>query len=83
MNDAEHRIDPEEAVAAAIDAAEEVDDPVADEAPEKPRLLVEKATRTKQWRRCEIFLLKLAGFMTEVFPSASPSTRPRRARLRR
>ena len=43
MNDAEHRIDPEEAVAAAIDAAEEVDDPVADEAPEKPRLLVDKS----------------------------------------
>ena len=43
MNDAEHRINLEEAVAAAIDAAEEVDDPVADEVPEKPRLLVDKS----------------------------------------
>ena len=31
MTDAEYRIDPEEAVAAAIDAAEEIDDSVADE----------------------------------------------------
>ena len=38
MNDAEYRIDPEEAVAAAIDAAEEVFEQVA---PVKPRLLVE------------------------------------------
>ena len=36
MTDVEYRIDPEEAVAAAIDAAEEIDDPVADEVPEKP-----------------------------------------------
>jgi hypothetical protein len=39
MTDAEYRIDPEEAVAAAIDAAEEIDDSVA----EKPRLLVDKS----------------------------------------
>ena len=43
MTDAEYRIDPEEAVAAAIDAAEEIDDSVADEVPEKPRLLVDKS----------------------------------------
>ena len=43
MNDAEYRIDPEEAVAAAIDAAEEIDDSVADELPGKPRLLVDKS----------------------------------------
>jgi hypothetical protein len=40
MNNAERHIDPEDAVAAAIDAAEEVDDFVAGEA-EKPRLLIE------------------------------------------
>jgi hypothetical protein len=38
MSDLNYRIDAEEAVAAAIDAAEEVDDQVADEAPSKPRL---------------------------------------------
>ena len=43
MTDAEYRIDPEEAVAAAIDAAEEIDDSVADEVPGKPRLLVDKS----------------------------------------
>jgi DNA replication initiation complex subunit (GINS family) len=43
MTDAEYRIDPEEAVAAAIDAAEEIDDSVADEVLEKPRLLVDKS----------------------------------------
>jgi len=43
MNDAEHRFDAEEAVAAAIDAAEEVDDSIADEVSEKPRLLVDKS----------------------------------------
>ena len=43
MNDAEHRINFEEAVAVAIDVAEEVDDSVAGEVPEKPRLLVDKS----------------------------------------
>jgi hypothetical protein len=43
MTDAEYRIDPEEAVAAAIDAAEEIDDSVADEVREKRRLLVDKS----------------------------------------
>ncbi|MGH6803705.1 MAG: hypothetical protein ACREC3_10110 [Methyloceanibacter sp.] len=43
MNDAEHRINPEEAVAAAIEGAEEVHDPAADGMPEKPRLLVDKS----------------------------------------
>ena len=42
MNDAEHRIDPEEAVAAAIDAAEDVEDAVS-QIPPKPRLLVDKS----------------------------------------
>ena len=83
MNDAEYRIDPEEAVAAAIDAAEEVDDPVADECLKSPGCWSIKATRTRPSRRCETFLLKLAGFMTAVCPSASPSIKPRRARLRR
>ncbi|MGC1348062.1 MAG: hypothetical protein WA863_18645 [Methyloceanibacter sp.] len=41
MNNAECRINPEEAVAATIDAAEEVDDSTVDEASQKPRLLVE------------------------------------------
>ena len=43
MTDAEYRIDPEEAVAAAIDAAEEIDDSDADGLPGKPRLLVDKS----------------------------------------
>ena len=43
MNDTEHRINFEEAVAVAIDVAEEVDDSVAGEVPEKPRLLVDKS----------------------------------------
>ena len=42
MDYTEYQTDPEEAVAAAIDAAEEVDDPVSD-APAKPRLLVDKS----------------------------------------
>ena len=41
MSDAGLHIDPEEAVAATIDAAAEVDDPVKDGVPSKPRLLVE------------------------------------------
>jgi hypothetical protein len=41
MTDGEYRIDPEGAVAAVIDAAEEVDDLTADDVPQKPRLLVE------------------------------------------
>jgi len=41
MNDAEYRIDPEEAVAAAIDGADEVFEEMAEQAPVKPRLLVE------------------------------------------
>ena len=57
MTDAEYRIDPEEAVAAAIDAAEEIDDSVADEVPGKPRLLVDKSnphqTDDKIWHRHE------------------------------
>jgi hypothetical protein len=43
MNDTEHRINFEEAVAVAIDVAEEVDDSVAGEVPEKPRLLVDRS----------------------------------------
>jgi hypothetical protein len=43
MSDAINPIEPEDRVKAAIEAAEEVRDPVAD-APEKPRLLVENAS---------------------------------------
>jgi hypothetical protein len=43
MNDAEHRIDPEEVIAEAIDGAEEVEDPVVGEMSQKPRLLVDKS----------------------------------------
>ena len=83
MTDAEYRIDPEEAVAAAIDAAEEIDDFVADESPESPGCWLTRAIRTTPSQRCETFLLKLTGFTTAVCPSASPSIKPRRARLRR
>jgi hypothetical protein len=41
MSDRAHQIDPEEAVAAAIDAAEEVEESAADAVSGKPRLLVE------------------------------------------
>ena len=41
MTEAPYRNDPQEAVAAAIDAAEEMKGPVTDEASPKPRLLVE------------------------------------------
>ena len=43
MSDAINPIEPEDAVKAAIEAAEEVGDPAAD-VPEKPRLLVENAS---------------------------------------
>ncbi len=43
MSDAINPVEPEDAVKAAIEAAEEVRDPVAD-VPEKPRLLVENAS---------------------------------------
>ena len=42
MNDVERHIDPEEIVAAVIDGAEEVEDGIS-QAPQKPRLLVDKA----------------------------------------
>ena len=41
MTEAQYRIDPEQVVAAAIDAPDEVNGPLMDEAPPKPRLLVE------------------------------------------
>jgi hypothetical protein len=43
MNYEEYRVGPEEEVVNAIDAAEEIQDPAAEEAPQKPRLLVESS----------------------------------------
>jgi hypothetical protein len=43
MDYTEYQTDPKEAVAAAIDAAEEIDDLVVDEEFEKPRLLVDRS----------------------------------------
>jgi len=43
MDNAKQRIEPEETITAAIDAAEEVHDCIRSEVPEKPRLFVDKA----------------------------------------
>ena len=43
MDYTEYQTNPEEAVVAAIDAAEEICEPVVDEVPERPRLLVDKS----------------------------------------
>jgi hypothetical protein len=84
MTDAQCRINPEESVSAAIDAAEEIEELVADEVCERPRLRVDKSNPHKTVATLrETFLQKLAGCMTAVCPSASPSIKFRRARLRR
>ena len=66
MNYVEYRNGQQEAVAAAIDAAEEVQLTVADGVPQKPRLLVENCNPDVTVAGFEMFLPRAASFLNAV-----------------
>ena len=68
MTEVEYRIDPEEAVAAAIDAAEETGDPVADVMTEKRRLFVDTSNPHETVATLRDILAKAGGLYDRGVP---------------